>query len=182
MYGLTAGVQSRPSRWAGCWCQRGLQNSRVAVRFRPGPPLNLALPRDYTTPATASGGGQMQFGGTRIALRPDEFTGKAYLDSAKIYLERVGHAVPVDDLLDALKRGGSPVGGKTPKKTLRNAKLDQYPILQSAILERQLHSSSLSGSYIGAVFARGCTGATRRHLATSRTRGDRVSRSELPTE
>jgi hypothetical protein len=26
--------------------------------------------------------------------------------------------VPVDDLLDALKRGGSPVGGKTPKKTL----------------------------------------------------------------
>ena len=90
--------------------------------------------------------------------------------------------VPVDDLLDALKRGGSPVGGKTPKKTLRNAKLDQYPILQSAILERQLHSSSLSGSYIGAVFARGCTGATRRHLATSRTRGDRVSRSELPTE
>jgi hypothetical protein len=142
----------------------------------------LALPRDYTTPATASGGGQMQFGGTRIALRPDEFTGKAYLDSAKIYLERVGHAVPVDDLLDALKRGGSPVGGKTPKKTLRNAKLDQYPILQSAILERQLHSSSLSGSYIGAVFARGCTGATRRHLATSRTRGDRVSRSELPTE
>ena len=24
----------------------------------------------------------------------------------------------VDDLLDALKRGGSPVGGKTPKKTL----------------------------------------------------------------
>jgi hypothetical protein len=71
-----------------------------------------------TTPIAAGGSGQAQVGGTRIGLRPDEFTGKAYLDSAKIYLERVGRAVSVDDLLDALKRGGSPVGGKTPKKTL----------------------------------------------------------------
>jgi hypothetical protein len=70
------------------------------------------------TPTTANGSGQVQVGGARIGLRPDEFTGKAYLDSAKIYLERVGRAVSVDDLLDALKRGGSPVGGKTPKKTL----------------------------------------------------------------
>jgi hypothetical protein len=70
------------------------------------------------TPTTASGNGQVQVGGARIALRPDEFTGKSYLDSAKTYLERVNHAVSVEDLLDALKRGGSPVGGKTPKKTL----------------------------------------------------------------
>ena len=96
----------------------------LAWRFDSAPVhLFLGLRRDYTTPTTASGSGQAQVGGGRIALRPDEFTGKSYLDSAKIYLERVGHAVSVEDLLDALKRGGSPVGGKTPK---RNVKLDQY--------------------------------------------------------
>jgi len=56
--------------------------------------------------------------GPRPKLRPDEFTGKTYFQSAKSYLERVKHAVEIDEILDALKRGGSPVGGKTPKKTL----------------------------------------------------------------
>ena len=54
----------------------------------------------------------------RVQLRPDEFTGKTYFESAKAYLERVGHAISMEDLLDALKKGGSPVGGKSPKKTL----------------------------------------------------------------
>jgi hypothetical protein len=75
--------------------------------------------RETITPTTANGSGQVQVGGARIGLRPDEFTGKAYSDSAKIYLERVGGAVCVDDLPDALKRGASPVGGKTLRKTLK---------------------------------------------------------------
>jgi hypothetical protein len=58
------------------------------------------------------------FGVGARTVRPDEFTGKPYLDSAKAYLDKVGHAVSMEELLDALKRGGSPVGGKTPKKTL----------------------------------------------------------------
>jgi hypothetical protein len=56
--------------------------------------------------------------GARPNLRPDEFTGKPYFEAAKSYLERIGHAVSMDELLDALRKGGSPVGGKTPKKTL----------------------------------------------------------------
>jgi hypothetical protein len=55
------------------------------------------------------------FGSAARTLRPDEFTGKPYLDSAKAYLERVGHAVSMEELLDALKRGGSPVGGMRAK-------------------------------------------------------------------
>jgi hypothetical protein len=81
--------------------------------------VKIIMGGDASLPTpTAAGGGQVQISGARIALRPDEFTGKSYLDSAKSYLERVGRAVSVEDLLDALKRGGSPVGGKTPKKTL----------------------------------------------------------------
>jgi hypothetical protein len=96
---------------------QGLQNSLPAVQVRSPPPL-LAY-RETITPTTANGSGQVQVGGARIGLRPDEFTGKAYSDSAKIYLERVGGAVCVDDLPDALKRGASPVGGKTLRKTLK---------------------------------------------------------------
>jgi hypothetical protein len=44
--------------------------------------------------------------------------GKTYINAAKNYLDRVGHAVSLDELVDALKSGGCPVGGKTPKKTL----------------------------------------------------------------
>jgi hypothetical protein len=55
-------------------------------------------------------------GGTNV--RADEFFGMTYTTAATAYLERVGHAVPMDELLDALNKGGCPVGGKDPKKTL----------------------------------------------------------------
>ena len=54
----------------------------------------------------------------RPKLREDEFTGKPYSESVKSYLDRVGHAVSMEELLDALKKGGSPVGGNYQKKTL----------------------------------------------------------------
>jgi hypothetical protein len=54
----------------------------------------------------------------RANLRPDEFVGETYSGAAKAYLDKVGHAVSMDELLDALNRGGCPVGGKEPKKTL----------------------------------------------------------------
>jgi hypothetical protein len=56
--------------------------------------------------------------GTRSGVRPDEFVGETYSNAARRYLEKVGQAVSMDDLLDALNRGGCPVGGKEPKKTL----------------------------------------------------------------
>jgi hypothetical protein len=54
----------------------------------------------------------------RANLRPDEFVGQTYSGAARGYLEKVGFAVSMDELLDALNRGGCPVGGKEPKKTL----------------------------------------------------------------
>jgi hypothetical protein len=56
--------------------------------------------------------------GSRATIRADEFVGLTYSGAARTYLEKVGHAVSMDELLDALNRGGSPVGGKDAKKTL----------------------------------------------------------------
>jgi len=56
--------------------------------------------------------------GLRPKLRPDEYMGKTVSEAATLYLEKVGHAVSMDELLDALKRGGRPIKGATPKKSL----------------------------------------------------------------
>ena len=56
--------------------------------------------------------------GIKPKPRPDQFMGMTYQAAAKSYLEGVGHAVTMDELLEALKRGGCPVGGANPKKTL----------------------------------------------------------------
>jgi hypothetical protein len=79
--------------------------------------LAIIMGDDASTTAPA-GAGTAPATGVRPKLREDEFTGKPYFHSVKNYLERIGHAVSMEELLDALKRGGSPVGGKTPKKTL----------------------------------------------------------------
>jgi len=50
--------------------------------------------------------------------RPDEFFGMTQGDAAKIYLEKIGHAVSMEDLIQALSAGGCTVGGVDPKKTL----------------------------------------------------------------
>jgi hypothetical protein len=55
---------------------------------------------------------------SKANVRPDAFFGMSYTTAAAAYLESVGHAVSMDELLDALNKGGSPVGGKEPKKTL----------------------------------------------------------------
>jgi hypothetical protein len=51
-----------------------------------------------TTPAASVVTGSFGAGAGARTLRPDEFTGKPYLDSAKAYLEKVGHAVSMDGL------------------------------------------------------------------------------------
>jgi hypothetical protein len=56
--------------------------------------------------------------GMKASVRPDEFFGMTYSAAATAYLEKVRHAVSMDELLDALNRGGCPVGGKDPRKTL----------------------------------------------------------------
>jgi hypothetical protein len=51
-------------------------------------------------------------------IRPDAFVGDTYSIAAKKYLKQVGYAVSVDELVDTLKKGGCPVGGVDPRKTL----------------------------------------------------------------
>lgn len=53
-----------------------------------------------------------------LGLRPDEFFGLSQSDAAKAYLRKVGHAIPFDELVAALQRGGAKLGGKDPKKVL----------------------------------------------------------------
>ncbi len=50
--------------------------------------------------------------------RPDEFYGMSQQEAAKAFLERVGHAVSLDDLVNGLRSGGCKVGGVDPKRTL----------------------------------------------------------------
>ncbi len=57
--------------------------------------------------------------GTRdLEIRPDEFFGMSHGDAAKAYLRRMGRAVLMEDLLEALKKGGCRIGGANPKKGL----------------------------------------------------------------
>lgn len=51
-------------------------------------------------------------------IRPDEFYGMSQSEAAKAYLRKVGRAVPFDELVNALRKGGATLGGKDPKKTL----------------------------------------------------------------
>ncbi|MCZ6799515.1 MAG: hypothetical protein O7F12_03420 [Nitrospirae bacterium] len=53
-----------------------------------------------------------------LVIRPDEFFGKTHSEAAKVYLERVGHAVAIEELVEVLKNGGCKVGGIDPKRTL----------------------------------------------------------------
>jgi hypothetical protein len=61
--------------------------------------------------ATSSGQG-------RSNLRPDSFVGDTYSIAARKYLRQIGHAVSVDELVESLRKGGCPVGGAEPRKTL----------------------------------------------------------------
>ena len=55
---------------------------------------------------------------TSFEILPDTFFGKSHPDAAAQYLEMVGHAVHIDDILDALKKGGAAFTGNDPKGSL----------------------------------------------------------------
>ncbi|MEO8096078.1 MAG: hypothetical protein ABI811_00130 [Acidobacteriota bacterium] len=56
--------------------------------------------------------------GANYKPRADEFFGVAIGEAAKAYLEKVGHAVLVEDILRVITSGGCKVGGADPKRTL----------------------------------------------------------------
>jgi hypothetical protein len=51
-------------------------------------------------------------------IRPDEYLGNQPLEAAKKYIRRVGRAVHIDEIADAISKGGAAVGGKSWKEEL----------------------------------------------------------------
>jgi hypothetical protein len=56
--------------------------------------------------------------GKKPDVRGDEFFSMSQAEAARTYLNKVGHAVPLDELVEVLNKGGCPVGGVDPKKTM----------------------------------------------------------------
>jgi hypothetical protein len=50
--------------------------------------------------------------------RVDEFFGMSIAEAARTYLEKVGHAMSVEEILRTITGGGCKVGGADPKRTL----------------------------------------------------------------
>jgi hypothetical protein len=55
---------------------------------------------------------------TSVSVKPDEFFRVNQTDAARAYLKKVGHSIPFDELVVALRKGGAKLGGADPKKTL----------------------------------------------------------------
>ncbi len=53
-----------------------------------------------------------------LSTRPDEFFGMSQTTGAEAFLRKVGHAVGLEQILDALSKGGLAIGGGDPRKTL----------------------------------------------------------------
>jgi hypothetical protein len=70
----------------------------------------------FAIPEQKPAGGQSA--GNNYKPRNDEFFSLSIADAAKAFLEKIGHAMPVDDILRVITTGGCKVGGADPKRTL----------------------------------------------------------------
>jgi hypothetical protein len=71
--------------------------------------------------ATPSPSGSFATSGSYIKsplISADAFYGMSQSEAAKKYLRLVKRAVPFEELVSALRKGGATLGGKDPKKTL----------------------------------------------------------------
>src|SRR5216683_1367459 len=58
-----------------------------------------------------------------LSIRPDSYLGETPLDAAKKYLGQIGHAVHVDEIAEAIKKGGAAVTGTNWKEALEQSLL-----------------------------------------------------------
>jgi hypothetical protein len=78
--------------------------------------------------------------------RPDEFFQMSQGDAARAFLEKMGRAVSLDELLNGLRGGGCKVGGADPKRTLyislvRNTR-DFVPVQNGYIGLRKFYANT----------------------------------------
>jgi hypothetical protein len=100
---------------------RSLDITIQQIQKQLGEALEEAPERVATTPGTPAAEIKLPIGhsGTGVYKpRPDEFFGMSQAEAARTYLEKIGHAVLLDDLLKTVTSGGCKVGGADPKKTL----------------------------------------------------------------
>jgi hypothetical protein len=79
------------------------------------PSVDATATREVSVPSTE---GVIVNPGIGTYIKPDEFFGMSQNDAARAYLRKIGRAVPFDDLVTALQKGGAKLGGADPKKTL----------------------------------------------------------------
>jgi hypothetical protein len=77
------------------------------------PDLTQAFSMDVNAGRTLPAGQQRS-----AEIRADEFFGMSQSDAAKAYLNKMGHAVAVSELVASLNKGGCKVGGADPERTL----------------------------------------------------------------
>src|ERR1700692_5027577 len=88
--------------------------ARLSVHFGEVPE-GEPVPLPASPPLSSSNGVP---GRPSVSIKPDEFFRMNQTDAARAYLKKVGHSIPFDDLVAALRKGGAKLGGADPKKTL----------------------------------------------------------------
>src|SRR5262245_40088049 len=53
-------------------------------------------------------------------VKENEFFNKSQAEAAKLFLERIGHPMKTQQILEAINRGGVTVGGKNPQTKKQN--------------------------------------------------------------
>lgn len=83
-----------------------------------GPQILMSDPPYATSGAPVFGISSPSRPPAKTEVRADEFFAMTISEAARTYLNRVGHAASLDELLEKLKAGGCKVGGVNPKQTL----------------------------------------------------------------
>lgn len=76
------------------------------------------IPTDIGAGSSAEPRGSFSGNAKILHIRPDEFFGMSQTDAAAAYLKKVGHAIHLDQILEALRAGGVKFTGKDPKTNL----------------------------------------------------------------
>lgn len=134
--------------------------------------LNAVEPAPFTFNSTAR----------EPELRRDEFVGLSQVAAVRAYLKKSGRAVSLDQLAEAIKKGGATLGGAVPTKTLyvslaRNPNKDFVFLDDNYIGLREFYPSLPKAST-----ARPLNGKKNRGAKKSKTKSRATKSSQKNTE
>jgi len=111
-----------------------------------------------------------------VTIRPDQYLGHPPLEAAKSYIGEVGHAVPFDEIADAVARGGAAVKGADWKETLEKSLLRSV----NDVIKVQEHVFGLIRFYTAEQIK--ALRATRRQASTKPKRRGRPPKKKASAE